>query len=225
MISNTLKEIKLNEEYSIKINENSKFGIAGEIWSSAYLLSSLIISEKCQKLMKNKTILEIGSGTGICGLFACLAGAKKVYLTDREDNLEILYKNFELNKSQIDEKKCNVEIKSLDWNYFPSVKNISDKIDLIIASDIIYHGMNYQKILELMRFFSQNKNINSKFSNTEILLAFTNRLSSSFEFFDIIDLEKEHWEIKKLNNENFYFDEDIIQKTQYSSLFYLKYLI
>lgn len=230
------REIIINEDYKIKIYENNKFGVAGEIWNSAFLLSSLMISKKCKKLMENKTILEIGSGTGICGLFASLASAKKVYLTDREDNLEILYKNYEINKKLISANNCEISIKAVDWNYPPSFKNIEDKIDLIIASDIIYHGLNYNKIIDLMKFFSQNKNINlnsnrkldlkdtKNISNTEILLAFTNRLGSSLEFFDILDLEKEAWEIRNLNIQSLELGEEIIEKVKYSQMFSLKYL-
>jgi 16S rRNA G527 N7-methylase RsmG len=230
---NQIKEINLNENFSIRIIENQKFGVAGEVWNSAYLLSSLMISNKCQRIMKNKTILEIGSGTGICGLFASLSGAKKVYLTDREDNLKILHENFELNKTEIHNKNCEIAIKALDWNYSPSFKNIEDKIDLLIASDIVYHGLNFNKIIELIKYFSKNNNINhAKNSddmkniglNTEVILAFTSRLGSSLEFFNIIEENKTDWDLKKLNFEFLEFEEDILDKIKYSDLFSLKYL-
>jgi len=230
---NLIKEINLNENFSIRIIENQKFGVAGEVWNSAYLLSSLMISNKCQRIMKNKTILEIGSGTGICGLFASLAGAKKVYLTDREDNLKILHENFELNKTEILNKNCEIAIKALDWNYSPSFKNIEDKIDLIFASDIVYHGLNFNKIIELLKYFSKNNNINHPKNsddrkniglNTEVILAFTSRLGSSLEFFNIIEENKTEWDLKKLNFEFLEFEEDILDKIKYSELFSIKYL-
>lgn len=227
---NKIKEINLNEDFSIKIYENENFGVAGEVWNSAYLLSTLLVSKKCQRIMKNKTILEIGSGTGICGIFACLSGAKKVYLTDREDNLKILHENFQLNKTVIKDKNCDIAIKVLDWNYCPSFKNIEDNIDLIIASDIVYHGMNYNKIIELIKYFSDRSN--KKFShesnnddlNTEIILAFTSRLGSSLEFFDIIEENKASWDLKRLNFDFLDFDEEISEKIKYSEIFSLRYL-
>ena len=217
MKSETYLEINL-EDFQIKIIEESKYGIAGEIWSSAYLLSSLLIAEKSRKLMKNKIVLEVGSGTGICGLFASLSGAKKVYLTDREDNLGVLIKNYELNKNIILENNCEVSILPLDWNYSPHFKKITDKIDIIIASDIIYHGMNYDKIVNLLKYFS-NK-------NNEILLAFTNRLSSSLEFFCILDSESEknNWKIKKVGYDFLNLNEEILEKIKFSELYSLKYL-
>jgi len=227
------KEINLNNEFSIKLIEDAKYGIAGEIWNSAFLLSNLMISKKCEKLMKNKTILEIGSGTGICGIFASLTGAKKVYLTDREENLDILFCNYELNKDQIKKKNCDILIKPLDWNYYPSFKNINDKIDLIIASDIIYHGLNFNKIIEMIKYFSLNNKINSikgktndeKLENKlEIILAFTNRLGSSYEFFDILYEQKDDWKLKKLNYDFLNFENEIIEKIKYSELFSLQYL-
>lgn len=233
---NKIKEIKLNVDFSIRIMENLKFGVAGEVWNSAYLLSSLITSKKCERIMKNKTILEIGSGTGICGIFASLSGAKKVYLTDREDNLNILHESFQLNKIEIANKNCEIVIKSLDWNYAPSFKNIEDKIDLIIASDIVYHGLNYNNIVELIKYFSKNKNIkinNNKpqninqdklESNTEVILAFTSRLGSSLEFFDLIEANKADWDLRKLNFDFIEFEHEVLEKIIYSELFSLKYL-
>ncbi len=237
------KEININNDYFIKIKENKNFGIAGEIWNSAFLLSYLITNKRCKNLMKNKTILEIGSGTGVCGIFACLSGAKKVYLTDREENLSILRENFEININEILAKNCEVEIKSLDWNYIPDFNKIEDKIDLIIASDIIYHGMNFKKIIDLIKYFCLNKNVNklSKISktdqdkikseddnnfskeNVEVILAFTNRLGSSFAFFDIIEDHKEEWCLKKLNYDFLNLDDDILEKIKYSELYSLKY--
>jgi len=235
---NKIKVINLNAEFTIRIIENTKLGLAGEVWNSAYLLSSLLTSKKCERIMKNKTILEIGSGTGICGIFASLSGAKKVYLTDREDNLNILHENFELNKIEIVDKNCDIAIKALDWNYSPSYRNIEDKIDLIIASDIIYHGLNYNKIIDLIKFFSMNNNVKNvdkkQFSssnnkdrielNTEVILAFTSRLGSSLEFFDIIEENKSDWDLKKLNYDFIDFEVDILEKIKYSELFSLRYL-
>ena len=102
-------------DISMDIYENLSLGVAGEIWKCGLGFSSFISSEKSKKYFKNKIVLEVGSGTGVCGLFAASIESKKVYLTDREMNLGLLKKNLEMNKEVVG--KCEVIITTLDWNY------------------------------------------------------------------------------------------------------------
>lgn len=187
--SSPLANAKINN-HSLKIAQDEKtYGYAGKIWDCAYVFSNFISSEKVRKLLKNKAILEVGSGTGLCGLIAACAESKKVYLTDRIENLNILQKNFELNKDSLNSEVC---ITDLNWNYIVDFKKITEGIDIIIASDIIYHGVNYESIINLFDYFSTTK--------TDILLAYNDRISSSLQFFDILE-EGGKWVIKRLKTE------------------------
>ena len=183
------KTITIND-ISMDIYENLSLGVAGEIWKCGLGFSSFISSEKSKKYFKNKIVLEVGSGTGVCGLFAASIESKKVYLTDREMNLGLLKKNLEMNKEVVG--KCEVIITTLDWNYTHEFKNLKEKFDIIIASEIIYHGLNYSNQVKLLDHFTDK--------NTEILLGYYHRLASGYEFFNILE-NQEKWEIKKLPTE------------------------
>jgi predicted nicotinamide N-methyase len=187
-----------NEE--LIINEDKKFGYAGEIWKCARVLSDFICSDKIKKLFKNKTVLEIGSGTGYCGLTAALLGTRSVYLTDREENLEIIEKNYNYNRDRL----SSIIITPLNWNNIVDYKNIRENIDIIIASDIIYHGVNSTNIIKTFDYFSN--------MTTDIILAYNIRLD--VDFFDKLS-ESNKWSIKRFPDDLYSSDNGVV-------LFYIK---
>lgn len=182
-MNNKYEIVNIND-YSLNIYHDNSQGYAGIIWDCAYVFSSFLSSEKSKKYFKNKVVLEIGSGTGLCGLIVACLEPKRVYLTDKEENLKFLERNVENNKDKIN---CDIVITSLDWNYIIDFKKIKESFDIIIASDIIYHGVNFSNILQLLDHFST--------LTTQILLSYNHRINSSFEFFDKLE---EKWKIKKL---------------------------
>jgi predicted nicotinamide N-methyase len=189
----------MNNE-GLTITEDKKFGYAGEIWNCARVLSEFIKTDKIRKMFKDKIVLEIGSGTGYCGLTAASLDTKAVYLTDREENLEIIQKNYNLN---ID-KLSSVVITSLNWNNIVDYNNIKQKIDIIIASDIIYHGVNSTNIIKTFDYFSN--------LTTDIILSYNVRLD--VDFFNILS-DSNKWSIRKFPNDLYESDNGVI-------LFYIK---
>lgn len=79
----------------IYIREQSlmRGGFGCALWDAAILLSRWIYSNN--EVFKNKTVLELGSGVGLCGLMAARY-ANIVYLTDY---LDPVLENLEYNKS------------------------------------------------------------------------------------------------------------------------------
>jgi len=201
------------DEFTINVMENKKYGHAGKVWEGGLLLSNFLTSQNARKRLKNKVVLEIGSGTGLCGIVAALCGAKKVYLTDREEALHVIQMNFEANKQAL--INCEIVVVPLNWNNINDLANIKDKIDVILGSEIIYHGINYKNIINTIDYFSDK--------NTDILMSYKHRTSSSCDFFNILDDNKIKWSVKVLSKD--YLEENEIETVDDTCVFLLKNLI
>lgn len=95
----------------------------------------------CRWLLENEAdvrdsrILELGAGTGACGLFAAGLGATRVLLTDgREDLQRLQAKNLEANAASV---AGDVSMQSYLWGAADGVVT-AGPWDLIIGSDITY---------------------------------------------------------------------------------------
>ncbi|CAI5443765.1 unnamed protein product [Caenorhabditis angaria] len=139
------------------------------IWPSANILADFIFCN--QELVKNRRILEIGSGaTGVCGLTAAKIGAAHVWLSDHPEQqvaLETLKENVENNGVG-----GNCEILGLDWDNPKSIENFlttTQNLDLTIASDVFFDPSTFQG---LTRTFSQ---ILERFPQSQIWFAYQER--------------------------------------------------
>lgn len=80
------------------------------------------------KDIKNKTIADMGAGTGILGLGSLILGAKKVYFVDLDsDAIDVAKKN----KKQL-EKKLNKKLNASFIN--KDIKHFSKKVDVVIQN-------------------------------------------------------------------------------------------
>lgn len=79
-----------------------------------------------------KTVLELGSGTGIVGIVASILGARHVYLTDLPYTLPTLQETIELNSGVA---KGKVMAVPLDWT---APDDSYEDVDLILASDVVW---------------------------------------------------------------------------------------
>jgi predicted nicotinamide N-methyase len=185
------RKIEIDENATeVEISQNLQFGYAGEVWDAALVFSHFIINKHNRHNFSfvGKTILELGSGTGICGLMAAIKNAKKVYLTDKEENLDILKKNYELNKHLI--TLTEVVITSLNWTKPEEYAHITDKIDMIICSDIVWDLKLYDSIINVMDYFTE-------VNTTEILLSYQYRKQTDIEFFNELKAEGK-WQVERI---------------------------
>src|SRR5574344_1690091 len=86
----------------LKISQNLDLGYAGEVWDAALVYEYFLLNKtKSSKLItySNKTVLELGAGTGVLGLTFGLLGASKIILNDKGGCTSLLSKNYENNKT------------------------------------------------------------------------------------------------------------------------------
>lgn len=175
---------------SLKINQDLSYGYAGEVWDAALVLTNFIINKdnKHTFYFQNKTILELGSGTGICGLTAAMKNPKRVFITDKE--IGLIRTNYEENKS-IFPSSTEVEVIKLDWTQIEDYEKIQDNIDYIICSDIIWRPELFSSILNTIDHFT-------KIFETQIIFCYQYRKKSDLEFFNKLKEEKGKWMIEML---------------------------
>lgn len=120
-------------------------------WGSSFILGSRLAADKEQKYLKGP-VLELGSGTGLVGMVACVLGYPTI-LTDLKEILPNLKANVELNKI------ANGEVEELDWSdpsYFVAAKG-STTYNTIILSDPLYSSKHPAWIVNMMsQFLSQD---------------------------------------------------------------------
>jgi len=110
-----------------------------KIWEASIVLAHHLAHIDLDEEM---TVLEIGAGMGVAGLFLGAYG-HKVTITDYdEDALELLRINAELNGLT-----DNVSISRLDWHN-PDLKG---KYDIICGSELVYSETSIEPIINLFR--------------------------------------------------------------------------
>ncbi|MDB6060546.1 MAG: protein methyltransferase [Verrucomicrobiaceae bacterium] len=96
-------------------------------WASGQMLARYLLDNR--ELVRNKTVLDFGCGSGVVAIAAAKAGAARVIACDLDDDALLATQyNAALNDVQLEIAK----------NYF----DVESRIDLIIAADILYDRAN-----------------------------------------------------------------------------------
>lgn len=182
------REIEIKPDTNVEIVQDLAYGYAGEVWDAALVLSHFLVNKnkkhKFSDSFENKVILELGAGTGINGLVvAASLKPRKVYLTDKEENLGIIKKNYEINKVKgLIDSGTEVAILPLNWTKKEDWDVINGKIDIIICSDLVWNKDYFQPLIEVLDYFTV-------IDHTEVLLCYQYRQKSDIEFFNMLKSE------------------------------------
>ncbi|KAJ8604537.1 hypothetical protein CTAYLR_000971 [Chrysophaeum taylorii] len=148
-------------------------GIGGKLWDAAVaLLAALETTDS----VRDKTVLELGAGTGAVGLACVRLGAARVLLTDHRDVVPLLALNARLNNLG----PPTVEAIELDWTRenLPSTTTFPEAIDVILLSDVVYDPTLHEPLLKtLERLFRT-------FQPSLVLLAHRHRNPRDANFFN-----------------------------------------
>ena len=98
--------------------------------------SSSLSIPSLSHLIRNKRVLELGSGTGLAGLAAGGAGASSLLLTDLPPVLPLLRSNVSRNSFIQTMQGCPVSVSALEWGPGAAPPGI----DVILAADCCYHA-------------------------------------------------------------------------------------
>ncbi|GAG48511.1 unnamed protein product, partial [marine sediment metagenome] len=155
---------------------------AGVLWQAYYL-----------KDIENKTIADLGSGTGILGLGALLLGARKVFFVESDKNsIQTAKENL-----RFLEEKTGIKLAKKAIFLNKDINNFNDKVDIVIQNPPFGTKQKHADKIFLKKAFSLAKVIYS-FHKLETA-CFVNKISEDYGF-EITHLWKFDFPIKAIYN-------------------------
>jgi len=155
-----------------------------------------------QKVNKNSTVIDLGSGTGILGLECAKAGAKQVHLVEQESKLASIIQEAVQHKNL--KQTCIVHNKRSD-DFFKSFNESADLIvcegigDHIFESRMIYDFLLYKEKLNITHSIPESFKLCIHSHTVKIN---RQRLGEHQELIDKLDIEKNE-SINKLYMETY----------------------
>lgn len=144
-------------------------GCGGQLWPSAQVLGSYLIRRHSS--LAGKTVVELGSGTGLVGLVAAFLGGQTV-ITDQLPLLDLMRKNVSINGLA---DRCTVA--ELNWG--TSIpEDIPRRPDLILAADCVYFEPAFPLLVQTLDSLSV--------MGTEILFCYKKRRKADKRFFNLL---------------------------------------
>ncbi|KAL8566128.1 hypothetical protein ACOMHN_005104 [Nucella lapillus] len=162
-------------------------GVAGVVWDSAVVLCEYL--SRHPEIVQGKHVLELGSGTGLVGMVAALAGGE-VTLTERAEPLEHLQAAVSAN---LDAARHHFHVTELDWTHDHSRR--PSNFDVILGADIIYIEDTFPDLLRTLLHFMG--------PGTRVLLSCKIRYEKDSRF---LSMMQEHVHVSKVH---FDADKDI----------------
>ncbi|KAL3776177.1 hypothetical protein ACHAWO_005578 [Cyclotella atomus] len=113
------------------VEQRKSLGKGGFCWDAAFILGEHVIHNENEWNQKKTTVLELGSGTGLCGLMVAKATDARVTITDLPELLGLMQDNLQRNHPY----KSSVEARTLRWSCEEDYNGAP--YDVIIGADIV----------------------------------------------------------------------------------------
>lgn len=96
-------------------------------WASGQVLAAHLIAHP--EVCRNKTVLDLGAGSGVVAIAAAISGAASAIACD-------------LDKHALDACLVNGNANQVELNTLEDLELCTDKVDLLIAADVLYDREN-----------------------------------------------------------------------------------
>ncbi|NXP71787.1 MT21A methyltransferase, partial [Ramphastos sulfuratus] len=160
--------------HTIRIRQDwRRLGVAAVVWDAAVVLCAYL--EIGGIKLQNRSVIELGAGTGLLGIVATLLGkdfffvqtnlhlpvllyclGAHVTITDRASALEFLESNVQANLPS--ELRPRAVVKELTWG-----KNLSNfspgEFDFILGADIIYLEETFADLLQTLEHLCSERTV------------------------------------------------------------------
>lgn len=132
-------------------------GIPGKVWDGGLILAEAI-ARNCD-WVKGKTVVEMGSGTGIVGTTACACGASQVTLTDLAEHVEVLRGTIHLNQHLVGESG-RIRAVEHEWgSNADALLGQAEAFEVLLGSDIIYEPKSWSGLVDSLNRLSSTNSL------------------------------------------------------------------
>ncbi|XP_075047956.1 protein N-lysine methyltransferase METTL21D [Mixophyes fleayi] len=142
-----IREVQRRDGTMLKIRQLSSGDVGCVVWDAAIVLSKFLERRECTEpgVLRGRSALELGSGTGIVGIMAATLGAN-VTVTDLEDLQDLMKTNIDSN-SHLITGSCQAKV--LKWG--EDVSDFSPSPDYILMADCIYYEESLKPLLKTLK--------------------------------------------------------------------------
>ncbi|WFD02731.1 Protein-lysine N-methyltransferase efm6 [Malassezia obtusa] len=170
------------DAYAICLTLDMTSGCGGTIWPAAEVLGAYIASMMTRTHTtpdthpwRGKTIVELGSGTGLIGFLVAQIGCgATTWITDQVPMLPLMDSNTQLNKERMVDA-CHVA--ELNWGE-PIPHGVPAKPDVLLLADCVYREEAFQPLVDTM--------VELATPQTEILFSYHKRRRADKRFFAML---------------------------------------
>lgn len=161
-------------ESTVTIRQLTSQGLSFQLWPAASTFVTLLdyyrrdptnspLTATLSSLKPSPlNILELGSGTGIVGIAAAITLSANVTVTDLPHVLDNLNFNAQTNAEVVERFGGKVHVAPLRWGEADDVETLGRNVDLILASDVVYHDHLYEPLLKTLRLMMTSKQLEGK---------------------------------------------------------------
>ncbi|CAK5276061.1 unnamed protein product [Mycena citricolor] len=155
---------------SIDLALDASPGCGGIAWPAGEVLSRYLVL-RGPEFVKAKNVLELGSGTGLCGLVAAAMGGK-VVITDQAPLLPIMRDNIELNR-------LSAACKVVELNWGEPIPEDIPTPDIVLAADCVYIESAFPLLVQTLSDLVAN-------GDTQVLFCYKKRRKADKRFFALL---------------------------------------
>lgn len=188
------------DSWDVSLKLDMTNGCGGKIWPAAEVLGAYIAthySDPVSSAWNGKTIVELGSGTGLVGFLVAKLGLRntRIYVTDQIPMLSLMQENQDLNglptsQDALPAHTATVQVEELNWGEpIPSV--IPPKPDVLLLADCVYLESAFEPLVQTMTDLSTKE--------TEILFCYQKRRKADKRFFIYL---KKHFTFKDVDDDD-----------------------
>lgn len=197
-----IRELERRDAAGLEIRQLSSGDVGCVVWDAAIVLSKFLERRECVEpgLFSGRSVVELGSGTGIVGIMAATLGAD-VTVTDLEDLQDLMKTNIEKNSALI---TGSCQAKVLKWG--EDILDFSPSPDYVLMADCIYYEESLKPLLKTLRDLAS--------SETCILCCYEERTTGKNpqierKFFELLKIDFEYEEVPIAKHDEEYRSEDI----------------